>query len=97
MLTNMVLYDAEDGHTPQERELSELLTNPHVSAILSAHDRISNKDYPLRSVASSGLGLGAKEGQDVRGFPNSVRVVHMEKKDKPLVSWLSSSMTSVKM
>ena len=85
MLTNIVQYDAEDGHTPQEKELSKLLSKPHIAAILTAHDKIANKDYPLRSVAESGLGIGAKEGEDVKGFPNPVRVVHMEKKDKPLV------------
>ena len=85
MLTNIVQYDIEESEHPEEVELLDLFSHPHVAAILSAHDRIANKEYPLKSVANSGLGIGVKPGQGVKGYSNPVRLVHLEKKDKPLV------------
>ncbi len=83
MATNIIQYDAEEGHTQEEAELSNLLSDPHVAAILTVHDKIANKEYPLQSVVDSDKGgLGSREG---KRYSNPVRVVHMEKKDKPLV------------
>jgi len=86
MLANVIQYDTEESKYTEEMELSDLLSHPHVAAILTTHDKIANKEYPLKSVANSGLGIGAEPGQGVKGFSNPVRVIHLEKNDKPLVS-----------
>lgn len=77
-LANMVSYDAEIGRSKEERELHHLLTSPDVSALLTAHDKVANKEYPLHSVSGE-----TEEGSGLQ----PIRVVHVEKKKNPLVGW----------
>lgn len=76
-LANVVCYDAETGSSEEERELHQLLSSPHLSSLLAAHDRVANKEYPLQSVADA-------EGEG--GSQAPVRVIYVEKKQDPLVS-----------
>ena len=76
-IANIVSYDSEGGVSPEERELHHLLASPHISAVLTAHDKVANKEYPLQSVA---------EEREGGGGLHPIRVVYVEKKRDPLVS-----------
>lgn len=70
----MVSYDAESGSLEEEGELHRLLSSPHISAVLTAHDKVANKEYPLQSVV-------AREEET-----GPIRVVYVQKRKDPLVS-----------
>ncbi len=80
MLANEVIYDAENGTSAEEVELAELLSSPHVSALLTSHDRVANKEWPLHPVSEGGKGVG-----EVVEMTGPVRVVQVEKGKEPLV------------
>ena len=83
MLANEMMYDAENGALPEEAELAELLSSPHISALLMSHDRVANKEWPLQPM----LTPTEREGGEFE-MTGLVRVVQVEKEKDPLVSSL---------
>lgn len=81
MLANEVTYDAENGMSPEEAELAELLSSPHISAVLTSHDRVANKEWPLQPVA-----LEEGEEEEEVKMTGPVRVVQVDKGKERLVS-----------
>ena len=81
-LTNFICYDTESGSSPEEEELFQLLTSPHVNAIIAAHDRVANKEYPFQSVTTKGKTDRRHRDLEMKA---PVRVVRMDKKKDPLV------------
>ena len=78
-LANMISYDAETSPSPQEVELHTLLESPHISALIMAHDRVANKEYPLT------VAMDTEESGDPDA-KGPTRVVHVKKNKDPLVS-----------
>lgn len=81
-LANIVSYEAENGAlalavSGEEQELKELLTSPHISALITTHDKVANKEYPLQSVDATDT-----EQVEMNG---PIRIVYVEKKKDPLV------------
>lgn len=82
-LANIVSYEAENGAlaasavSGEEQELKELLTSPHISALITAHDKVANKEYPLQSVVTT-------DTEQVDGH-GPIRIVYVEKNKDPLV------------
>ena len=77
-LANVISYKAVGSQlSPEEAELQQLLTTPHMSALITAHDKVANKEYPLQIA----------DGDDETDFPltGPVKMVYVEKKDVPLV------------
>ena len=89
MLANEVTYDAENGPSPEEAELAELLSSPHISALLTSHDRVANKEWPLQPVVPEGAEGGVVE------MTGPVRVVQVEKEKEPLVSTFNISLCKI--
>ena len=82
MLANIVSYEAENevltsAVSGEEQELCDLLTSPHISALLTAHDKVANKEYPLQSVVATDTGSPEMNGP--------IRIVYVEKRKDPLV------------
>ncbi len=68
------------GLTNEEQELFELLSSPHISALITTHDKVANKEYPLHSAVA----MDTESGSVLeKGAP--VRVVRIEKRGEPLV------------
>lgn len=53
-----------------------------MQALISAHDQVANKEYPLQSVADNGDELIGEQ---------ALRIVYIEKKSDPLVSTSKNS------
>lgn len=79
-LANMISYDAETSSSPQEVELRTLLESSHISALIMAHDRVANKEYPLT------VAMDTEEGRDPDDAKGPTRVVYVKKDKDPLVS-----------
>lgn len=58
----------------------------NMQALISAHDQVANKEYPLQSVADSGDELIGEQ---------ALRIVYIEKKSDPLVSTTSSPISQL--
>lgn len=80
-LANVVSYDAENALSAKERELHQLLSSPHISAIIATHDKVANKEYPLQ-LAEDTMDAGKGSGFKANG---PIRVVYLRKKEDPLV------------
>lgn len=61
----------------EEQELCDLLTSPHISALLTTHDKVANKEYPLQSVVAKDTSSPEMKGP--------IRIVYVKKKKDPLV------------
>lgn len=75
-LAHMVAYDLEGCDSPEAQELFDLITSPHVDAVISSHDRVANKEYPIQSVAMETSGGRIDE--------KPVQFVRIEKRTDPL-------------
>lgn len=84
MLANMISYDAETSPSPEEVELHTLLEAPHISALITTHDRVANKEYPLT------VAMDMEEGRDPDA-KGPMRVVYVKKDKDPLVSKFSGT------
>jgi hypothetical protein len=70
-------YDLETSRHPETQQLFDLLTSPHMDALVSVHDRVANKEYPaVYSTAAQGSPPSLDE--------ESVTRVRIDKQKDPL-------------
>jgi predicted HAD superfamily Cof-like phosphohydrolase len=82
-LANIISYETDNevlessGVSAEKKELLELLTSPHISALITTHDKVANKEYPLQSVDADNTNQPEMNGP--------IRIVYVDKKRDPLV------------
>jgi hypothetical protein len=72
-----VAYDIETSTHPEAQALYDLLTSPHFDSLVSAHDRVANKEYPV--VHSAAVHASLLNVDD-----ESTRTVRIDKDREPL-------------